>query len=155
MPTPVHHITLSDQDARLARETSEALAPLIATAGKAHLHFSADGDQEADLRLPLQAVHLLYGVLQEMGRGNGVSITPIRKEYTTQQAATFLTVSRPYLIDEILGKGKLPYRRVGNRRRIRYEDLLRYREAEEQEIARRENVMLDLMAETERLGLYK
>jgi excisionase family DNA binding protein len=145
----------TDQDARLARETSEALAPLIAAEIRAHLHISADNHQEADLRLPLPALRLLLELLQEMGRGNSVSITPVAKEYTTQQAADFLMVSRPYLIEELLEKGRLPYRKVGNRRRIRYEDLLRYREAEEQEMARREKVMLDLMAETERLGLYR
>lgn len=94
-------------------------------------------------------------MLQELGRGNGVTITPVPKEYTTQQAADFLRVSRPYLIEELLEKGKIPYRKVGNRRRVRYDDLQRYRDAEEQEIARRETVMLELMAETERLGLYR
>ena len=144
-----------DQDARLARETSQALAPLIASEGSAHLHFCADNDQEADLRLPLPAVRLLLDILQAMGRGKSVSITAVQKEYTTQQAADFLSVSRPYLIEELLEKGKLPYRKVGNRRRICYEDLLDYRESEEQEIARREKVMLELMAETERMGLYR
>jgi|SRR5579862_246041 len=155
MPTATEPLMPTAQDARLARETSEALAPLIACEGTVHLHFSTDNDQETDLRLPLSAVRLLLGVLQEMGRGNGVSITPLQKEYTTQQAADFLRVSRPYLIEDLLDTGKLPYRKVGNRRRIRYDDLVRYREAEDQEIARREQVMLELMAETERLGLYK
>ncbi len=155
MPAASEPIIPSDQDARLAREASEALASLMTPEGSAHLHVSADNDRQADLRLPLSAVRLLLGILQEMGRGNGVTITPVQREYTTQQAADFLRVSRPYLIEELLEKGKIPFRKVGNRRRIRYEDLLRYRQAEEREIARREQVMLELMAETERLGLYK
>ena len=60
-----------------------------------------------------------------------MTITPLQKEFTTQQAADFLMVSRPYLIEELLDKGVLPYRKVGNRRRIRDEDLLRYKETEE------------------------
>jgi excisionase family DNA binding protein len=100
-------------------------------------------------------VRLLLNALAEMGKGNGVTITPVQKEFTTQQAADFLRVSRPYLIEELLYKGVLPYRKVGNRRRIRREDLLRYQEAEEAEIARREAVMRELMAETERLSLYR
>lgn len=75
----------------------------------------------------------------------------VQKDYTTQQAADFLRVSRSYLIEELLEKGKIPYRKVAARRRVRYEDLLQYREEEEREIARREKVMRELMAETERL----
>jgi len=40
-------------------------------------------------------------------------------------------VSRPFLISELLDKGKIPYRRVGNRRCIRCADVMRYRIAEE------------------------
>ena len=107
-----------------------------------------------ELLLPFPAIRLLLDVLQEMGKGNGVTITPVRKEVTTQQAADFLMVSRPYLIEELLNKGVIPYRKVGNRRRVRTEDLIRYQDAEQVEIARRKQVMLELMAETERLGLY-
>ncbi|HZP83366.1 MAG TPA: helix-turn-helix domain-containing protein [Chthonomonadaceae bacterium] len=155
MPTGAKSLLPTDQEARIARETSERLAPLVSRDGKAHLYIRADSDQETELLLPLPALRLLLDVLQELGKGNGVTITPMQKEMTTQQAADFLMVSRPYLIVELLEKGKIPYRKVGNRRRIRYDDLLRYRAEEEQEIARREKVMLELMAETERLGLYK
>jgi len=155
MSTEAEIILPTDQDARMARETSEQLAPFVLRDGRAHLYVRADSDQEAELLLPLPALRLLLDVLQEMGKGNGVTITPIQKEMTTQQAADFLMVSRPYLIEELLEKGQIPYRKVGNRRRIRYDDLLRYKAEEEQEIARREEVMQKLVAETERLGLYK
>jgi excisionase family DNA binding protein len=145
----------TDQDARLARETSARLLPLLANEGTAHLRIRSSQEPDTELTLPSPVVYLLRKVLQEIGKGNGVTLTPVQKEFTTQQAADFLMVSRPYLIEELLEKGKIPYRKVGNRRRIRYEDLLRYREAEEVEIARREQVMQELMAETERLGLYK
>ncbi len=154
MPNAIETILPTDQDARLAREFSVLFAPLVAQERTVHLHFSGT-NQETDLALPLSVMRVLLGVLQEMGKGKGVSITPVQKEFTTQQAADFLQVSRPYLIEELLDKGVLPYRKVGNRRRIRAEDVLRYKAAEEQEIARRETVMLELMAETKRLGLYK
>jgi excisionase family DNA binding protein len=155
MPTATETIIPTDQEARLARETGERLAPLVTREGKAHLHIRSNNEPETELSLPAPVVHLLRGVLQEIGKGNGVRITPVQKEFTTQQAADFLRVSRPFLIEELLEKGKIPYRKVGNRRRVRYEDLLRYRESEEQEIARREKVMQELMAETERLGLCR
>lgn len=145
----------TDQDARQAREFRALLAPLSSREITARLQFSGGNAPDANLMLPASVVRVLLGVLEEMGKGNGVSITPLQKEFTTQQAADFLRVSRPFLIAELLEKGVLPYRKVGNRRRIRVEDLLRYTETEEKEIARREIVMQELMAETERLGLYK
>lgn len=145
----------TDQDTRQVREVRAQLASLTSRDTTAQLRVSGNNAPEAQLTLPASVVRLLLGVLEEMGKGNGVSVTSIQKEFTTQQAADFLMVSRPYLIEELLEKGVLPYRKVGNRRRIRTEDLLRYKEAEEQEIARRETVMRELMAETERLGLYE
>jgi len=131
---------------RLARETGERLATLLAC---------AEGEGEMQLTLPLPTVRLLLDVLQEMAEGKGFTVSSPQQEFSTQQAADFLRVSRPYLIEELLEKGKLPFRKVGNRRRVPLVDLVRFQEAEEKEMARREAVMLELMEETERLGLYK
>jgi excisionase family DNA binding protein len=155
MPLTTETILPTEQESRLARESGESLAALEHKEGSVHLHIHTADNQERELPLPLPLLRLLQGALLEFGKGNGVTLTPVQKEFTTQQAADFLMVSRPFLIEELLEKGKIPFRKVGNRRRIRYADLLRYRQEEEQEIARREQVMLELMAETERLGLYK
>lgn len=146
-----------EKETRMARDGGEKLASLFAGANDAPLRLCAGNDMEMEMLLPRPVALLLLGVLEEMGKGGGVSVTlaPARREFSTQQAADFLMVSRPYLIEELLEKGKIPFRKVGNRRRIRSEDLFRYRAEEEQEIARRETVMRELMAETERLGLYK
>ena len=155
MPNVTNTILPTDQDARQAREASLLLASLAVQDRTAQLHFDGNPSSSEDLTLPPPVMRVLLNVLQEMGKGNGVIVTPVQKEFTTQQAADFLMVSRPYLIEELLEKGVLSYRKVGNRRRIRAEDLLRYKEAEEKEIARREKVMQELITETERLGLYE
>jgi len=154
MSTIASPILPSAQDVRQARDCSGRLSEVVVPGSAADLRVTSNDGRAVEMTLPLSAAQVLVQVLREMGRGNGVAITPIRKELTTQQAADLLMVSRPYLIEELLDKGKLPYRRVGNRRRIRFDDLVRFREAEEREVARRESVMCELVAETERLGLY-
>ncbi len=140
-------------DARLALASSQALAPLLSGGGApaAHVLLTADGMQAAEIDLPPSIVRLLLGALQEMAAGNAVTFLPVPAELTTRQAAELLRVSRPSFI-KMLDAGKLPYRKVGAHRRVRSEDALRYLQNER---ARRAQVMEELVAETERLGLYE
>lgn len=80
-----------------------------------------------DLIVPRSAVELLRDILAGMSAGKSISIVPMAKELTTQQAADFLNVSRPYLIG-LLERKELSFTLVGTHRRIRFDDLLDYRE---------------------------
>ena len=155
MPTSNETITPTDQETQLARTSSEALAPLLEENGKGcrevHVHFDTQGSPGADILLPPSAVRLLLSALQELAKGHSVTLLPVDTELSTQQAAELLRVSRPSLI-KMLDDKKLPYRKVGAHRRIRYEDILAHVEKEKR--ARKE-VLKELMAEQERLGLYE
>jgi excisionase family DNA binding protein len=54
-------------------------------------------------------------------------LQPLPREMTTTQAAEFLDVSRPFVI-KLTQRGELPFRRVGQHRRIPSEAVLAYRE---------------------------
>ncbi|GJD16733.1 hypothetical protein RIVM261_016890 [Rivularia sp. IAM M-261] len=72
------------------------------------------------------ALNLLVEILTQMAAGNTVNVVPIKQELSTQEAADILLVSRPYLVD-LLESGKIPYRKVGTRRRILAQDVIDYK----------------------------
>jgi excisionase family DNA binding protein len=75
---------------------------------------------------------------------------PDSAELTTQQAADFLNVSRPYLIG-LLEASEIPYRMVGIHRRIRFEDLREYRRRDD---LKRHQTADELTQLSEEPGLY-
>jgi len=101
------------------------------------------------LELPPEAARLLARILTEFANGNAVTVVPVGSELTTQEAAELLNVSRPHLVS-VLEAGKLPFRRVGTRRRIRLADLLRFKDIED---AKQKQALDGLAAEAQKLGL--
>ncbi len=135
------------------------LAATAAAALKAHLgaHPSAparlrlgSADTETQVIVPEPAFALLIAVLEELARGNTVAMAPVQEELTTQQAADLLNVSRPYLIG-LLEEGKIPFHRVGNRRKLSLSDFLEF---QRRDSARQEEILDQLTAEAQDMGLY-
>jgi excisionase family DNA binding protein len=107
----------------------------------------SDGEQ---ISLPPSLFQLLKRVVSHLSRGQAVTIIPINKEVTTQEAADILNVSRPYLI-KMLEEEKIPYVTVGAHRRIPLPTLLEYKERRDEE---REQGLAELAQMSQEFGLY-
>ena len=68
---------------------------------------------------------------------------------TTQEAADFLNVSRPYLIG-LLEKAEIKFHMIGTHRRIRFEDLSAYKRKRDRD---REDAMLELAKQAQELDM--
>ena len=73
-------------------------------------------------------------VLRQMAKREPMMLVPQKLELTTQQAAALLNVSRPFVIREIEA-GRLKCRLINRHRRIEFEELMRYKEAQKQQSA--------------------
>jgi excisionase family DNA binding protein len=118
-------ITPSEADSALAKESGQRLAAHLRHADGLRLELKTASTSE-ELILPPSALRLLQSILNELSQGNAVTLTPIRAELTTQQAADLLNVSRPHLV-KLLDEGLIASRKVGTHRRVLLEDLLAYK----------------------------
>ena len=138
----------SEAEAILAKETSRVLAARVQTADPLQLRL-LDDPTAGTVKLPATAVRMLIHILEEMARGNAMTLIPVHAELTTQQAAGMLNISRPSLI-QLLDEGKIEYRRVGTHRRVRFEALMAHKRRTD---AERRAVLAELAAYDQELGL--
>ena len=137
----------NSEDATLARTSAQELSALLDRRPEAdRAQVRLDGH---DLILPRQAIALLRDVLSEMAQGNAVTVVPTHAEMTTQEAANILNVSRPYLI-KLLEEGKIPHHKINKHRRIRFEDLMQYKQ---QQDAESRAALDELASQAQELGL--
>jgi excisionase family DNA binding protein len=118
----------SQEEVMLARESGRSLSSVLSTRSQIQ-QIDLHDDQGAvrAVHIPTSALHLLLQVLTEIGQGNAVSIIPIHAELTTQEAADVLNVSRPFLV-QLLEKGDMPFHKIGTHRRVRYQDVMAYKQ---------------------------
>jgi excisionase family DNA binding protein len=72
------------------------------------------------------------------------------KDFTIQEAADILNVSHQYLV-ELLEAQAIPSSKVGTHRRIRFGDLMNYKNDRD---AKRREGLLQMTKKSQRLGLY-
>jgi len=151
MSAQIHETpTPTEADARQARESLQRISDIL-TSGMSDLSIRIQNDEQtgADIILPASVLRLLMDILAEMAQGHAVALLPVQAELTTQQAADLLNVSRPYLI-RLLEDSKIPFRLVGQHRRVRFDDLLAYQRKDDED---RRRVADELTADAQELGM--
>jgi excisionase family DNA binding protein len=138
----------SEDDVELARKTRKILAPRLSSTQPLNLR-EIDSPQNAPIRIPVSAAHLLVEILDEMSRGNAVKLIPVHAELTTQKAADLLNVSRPTLI-RLLKEGKIEFHKVGTHRRVPIKSALAYKRRMDNE---RQTALAELVAYDQELGI--
>ncbi len=113
------------------------------------LRASGEGEHKT-VAIPSTAAYALLDILEDLGEGREVVLESLERELSTQEAADLLQVSRPYLIENLLESGVIPFHRVGNRRRIRLTDLMKYKRDREQ---RRKDTLRELAGEAQELEM--
>ena len=100
--------------------------------------------------LPESVFYVLERVAEVMARGDSITVVPVGREVTTQQAADLLSVSRQYLV-RLLDEGRIPFRKTGKHRRVRIEDVLSFKQTRDRD---RRAGLRELSRMTEEFGGY-
>lgn len=101
--------------------------------------------------LPESIFYLLKQVVEVMAQGDAITLVPVGRELTTQQAADLLNMSRQYLV-RLLDDKQIPFSRTGKHRRLKIEDVLRFKAQRDLE---RHAALDDLAALNQELGAYE
>ncbi|CAN5576044.1 hypothetical protein BH23BAC1_BH23BAC1_11530 [soil metagenome] len=139
----------SKEERRTAMESYNALAATLEALNTENPEIEIEETQDK-IKIPLKALKLLAKILKATSEGMPISIMPIAVEMTTQVAAEFLGCSRPHLV-KLLEEGKIPYTKVGRHRRVKFEDIVKYKKEMK---ALQEKSIKELMRLDEELGLY-
>jgi excisionase family DNA binding protein len=149
MPTPTRRQVppLEGDQLHQAARAYRELAAVLTGRKKSSIQLVADGS--GAIAVPRAVFEFFVAALEGLASGQAVTLIPGDKEMTTQEAAEFLKVSRPFLI-RLVESGELPFRKVGSHRRLRFTDVFKYRELDDR---KRAKAAARLTAEAEELGL--
>lgn len=139
----------SKEEQRAAMESYDVLS---STLEQIHSDFPEIEIEETKerIKIPLNTLKLLAKILKETSQGKPISIVPIATEITTQAAAELLGCSRPHLI-KLLENGEIQFTKIGKHRRIKYLDVLEYKNKIK---AEQRKLLMEIMKADEESGLY-
>lgn len=117
------------------RTAANQLRQLIAAHSTGGARLRVLDEQRAEpvaITLAPSLSNVLMELLRHIASGDAVTLVPVSRMLTTQQAADILNVSRPYLIG-LLDKRAIEHELVGRHRRIKAETLFAYKRARDEE----------------------
>lgn len=139
----------SKKEQRVAMESYDALAATLEELRSDNPEIEIEETQEK-IKIPLKALRLLAEILKATSQGTPISVVPIATEMTTQAAAEILGCSRPHLV-KLLEEGTIAFTKIGKHRRVKYEDIAKYKSDMK---AKQEALIVEMMKSDEELGLY-
>jgi excisionase family DNA binding protein len=116
----------SKSEQRIAEKSHEILSQILEHVHSPMTEIEIEETKEK-LQIPSRALELLNEILKAMSQGKPISIVPVATEVTTQKAAEILGCSRPHLV-KLLENGELDFIKVGRHRRIKFEDVVNYKQ---------------------------
>ncbi|MBD2179949.1 DNA-binding protein [Planktothrix sp. FACHB-1355] len=140
----------SESDANQAEASSHVLASYLENQESSCTIKLMEDETGKTVEIPALAMQLLLEILVHTAEGKPVKITPYTKELEIYQAAALLNVSDKYIWD-LQDAGKIPYKIVGNSRKMRYQDVIEYKKRMR---AEQMKGMDELVAQSQALGLY-
>lgn len=132
VPAETFDTVLDEHDAALAQAAQRCMMAALDHSRAAKIKLVAEGEDLPAVELPPKSLRLIAELLGLMGQRQPLMVLPQKHELSTQEAAAFLNVSRPFVVKQI-ETGRLPARKVGRHRRVLFEDLLAFQKSLGQE----------------------
>jgi excisionase family DNA binding protein len=126
----------------------DALRQLLA--GEDACELKLTGPDGTPVDVPPSVAHALRQVVAGLARGRVVLVNHLPTELMIQQAADLLDVPASH-VARLMEQGEIPYMQEGTRRRIRFEDLMTYKERRD---AERRQGLAELTRLSQEMGLY-
>lgn len=139
----------SKKEQMTAMESYHALAATLEEVHSEEIEIEIEETSEK-IKIPLKALQLLVKILKATSQGQAISLVPIATEMTTQAAAELLGCSRPHLV-KLLEEGHIPFTLVGRHRRVKFQDVMNYKNEMK---SKQEKLLIEMMKSDEELGLY-
>lgn len=119
---------VTDEEAEMAKVAQRCLIQALdhSRAQKIRIIDDSQSGEMPTIEVPPKALRLFAELLGAMGQRQVITLVPQGHALTTQEAAAFLNVSRPYII-KLIDEGKLVCHKIGRHRRIEFEVLNAYR----------------------------
>jgi excisionase family DNA binding protein len=108
------------------------------------------GPDNTRIAIPEPLFRILRQAANLLSRGERITLAPVHKELSTQEAADLLNVSRPHLI-KLLDNGTIQHDKTGRNRRVKFGDVVRYMKQRDEERRQR---LRNLIRSSEEMGLY-